>query len=309
MKTINKFLILGAFAFFLQSCEKDEAEPVGSTDEYPVIGFSIDEGSADIPGSVVEEENETQIVYNITMDRPVNRTTTFSARQIGGTADPDDYEISSAVINAYETEGQVVITVLNDRLAEDLETVEFEIGAFGADDMYDMHAENPTFGFEIANYVGPLELSFDWAKEIEVGGTAYPTCGPNVDMDVYLANAEGFDIANPFATAYADYQAATGSCPEAFVMSSEAYPEGTYVFFSDLYANAFYGAGLMEPIPITVTYFQVGISEEPVSFTQNVDEAFHSDSEPYSAETPPYAPSDALAQVTLENGIFTVEPM
>ncbi len=132
MKKIKYILsaIVLSTAFF--GC--DDNDLAGTIDESakPKVTFAISSSSA-------LEIDAPEIIISISMDRPIKSTTTFSATQVSGGAElHEDYEVSGGVIPAFQTEGEIVISVIKDLDVEGNETADFQVGAASIPDLYEV---------------------------------------------------------------------------------------------------------------------------------------------------------------------------
>jgi len=295
-------LVLIVFA--LSGCNTDQevAEPI-STTNYPIATFELVTTE-----TLLNEGDEPQIVYNVTLDRPSDRKIVISAT-IGGLVSADDYEVIDAVLAPYSTTAELIIQIFSDIEIEDTETITVQVGAYEIANQYLLNPST-TFPqestFNIINYESPnLDMSFDWEMEIDFEGTAYSTCA-NVDIDIFIADAEGFDINDPFATWNDVMYAATGDCPEVMTFTPDNIPDGSYILFSELWANEFGGLGTNTPMPIRASFVRAGVFD--VVYEQDASQAFNSDT-PGVAD-PDYAGEvidTYIAEVTIANGVFTIK--
>jgi hypothetical protein len=124
-KYIISTLVVTAFLF---GCDAESAsqdtEDVGSTDNYPTPTFVFSGGELS-----TNERNETIIVYDVTLDKPTNRPIDFSwvvLESSTATAD-EDFELSNGTIPAYQTTGQLTVTIFNDVVVEGAESLDLTI--------------------------------------------------------------------------------------------------------------------------------------------------------------------------------------
>lgn len=285
----NKLIIL-LLLIISFSCEKNEVEDVIGEEDKPRVSFST-------TSSVINEEGNPQIIINVTMDKPIKTSTTFSAIQVSGDAiEHEDYEVTQGVIPAYSKQGQIIITILEDVTPETTETLEIEVGAFSVPDIYEVIGTD-SFNFSIENFVSDdLVMSFDWEKSILYNGVEYGTCS-NVDIDIYIADAENFNINNPFINIYPDFTAATGACPEEWTLTFEDYSDGEYILFTDLYDNAFFGINQFDPIPVSATFSRPGV------FSQTIEQ---DTSQAFTTDTGVGTSNGFVAKVIISNGVYTI---
>ena len=255
MRKFIKYKILGvAFIVIgMVACDtaSQEPEPVGSPDGYPVATF------VNATGTTVVEGNS--IIYNITIDKTIDRAITFSFRQSGGTATEEDYTTESAVLAPYTKSTQLVIQTLKDFDTDASETIIGEIGVFGIADRYLLNPStvNPQVTFTITNFVSAdLEVSFSWNADVTFGGDTYDAAD-YIDFDFLVSPEADFDIADPWASEIGIYDAATGNSPETMTLSGLA--DGAYLLWVDLYVNDFvgYSDGSVK-IPIVASFTRQG---------------------------------------------------
>jgi len=236
----------------------------------------------------------------------------FKLVQTGGNAvEGEDYEFAEmsapdygeiggrVVIPAYSTTGSVDIIGLNTGLTLGksatfkLESIESMIGLTGGQ-------TEVTVTIEKSN---SLEMSFDWTMDI--GG--YSTSN-NIDLDIFISVADGFDINDPWSSDLWDY-AATGDCPEVYSMDITDWGDGTFVIWHDLWENGFFEAGLPDTlVPITATFTRFGSFEQVV--VQDPSQSIMSDSTD-GAYVSGVGYTGAwhngiIAYITIANGEFTV---
>ena len=104
-----------------------------------------------------------------------------------------------------------------------------------------------------------LDMVSDFDVDLIYDGDAYSSCSFGVDLDVFVSNAAGFDINDPWATFNGTNYAATGDCPEEFGMDMAAWGDGEYIIWHELWDNV--NAGLWEdkPVNITTTFVRAGV--------------------------------------------------
>jgi hypothetical protein len=250
--------------------------------------------------SSVDEGSVQEIVWQVTLDKPTTRAIDFSWVDLGGSATlHDDYDLENATVLAFETTAELKVIIYNDDIVEGDETINLTIES--GPSLANKYLVNPSTSYPTANITiknfesNALTLEFDWERGIEYAGVTYGACA-NIDLDVYIADAAGFDINNPFAGIYGDFQAATGACPETFVISLDSYPDGEYILFHDLWDNGFAGLGTDVSVPITTTFYRGGVFDA-TTLMQDASQVMNSDDA---------ASNGVVAMVTIENGVFTV---
>ena len=110
MRKNIKYKLLGLALLLVSIVACDTAEqdvsPVISPDGKPVATFTA------VPGTTVTEGDT--IFYDITTDKKIDRSITFSLEQTGGTATEDDYTVIPAVLAPYTLSTQLLIITVND---------------------------------------------------------------------------------------------------------------------------------------------------------------------------------------------------
>ena len=130
----NNIYILSLFivSIFFVGCDENEIAAIIDESAKPIVTYTISSTNA-------PEIDTPEIIISISMDRPVKTTTTFTAAQVGGNAVlHEDYEVSGGVIPAYQTEGEIVISINSDLDVEGNETIDFQVGAAGIPDVYEV---------------------------------------------------------------------------------------------------------------------------------------------------------------------------
>jgi len=286
-KVLYKILGLALFVTGMVACDtaSQEVEPVVSPDGYPVATF-------DDISSVTVTEGDT-IFYDISIDKMIDRSITFSFNQTGGTCDGDDYHVEPAVISPYSKSAQLLIIFNEDYDYDATETLSGTIGAFSIADRYLLNPSvvNPTLDVTVNNYVSDvLSVSLEWSQEVTVMeiveveltaeeyGNEYTytvedtvevvvDIADEVDWDIFVCTKEGFET-NPWA-ALVD-MAATGDNPEELELDL---PDGEYVIFTDLWSNGLvYYYDIVDTeltMPIQSTFTRQGT--ELIDFTIDQD--------------------------------------
>lgn len=238
MRKYIKYKMLGlaflAVSFAACDTADQDTAPVISPDNKPVATFTI------VKGSTTATEGDT-IVYEITTDKMIERSITFSLKQTGGTADEEDYSCPSVTMAPYTTSVQLVILTSQDFDFTASETIIGEIGAFSIADRYLLApgTTNPTPTITLNNWVSDdLKVAFSWDQEVLIDGDPYDA-SEHIDFDFFVSVAEGFDILDPWATEIGIYDAATGSHPEELTLSG--LDDGTYILWADLFYSDFAG--------------------------------------------------------------------
>lgn len=303
-KYINlKYLILGSLLALLSiSCEADQdVADIADPSVYPTATFSIGE-------TTVNEEGNPVIEITVTTDKKIDREISFSLEATGGTATlHEDYEIEDAGLLAYQTEAKLLVTIYEDSAIEVDETIELQVTMNSLANKYLVNPNTvlPSYTITIENYVGnTLDMEFSWDYTID----GYSTTN-NIDFDIFVADAEGYDNSDPWATVNYTNYAATGNHPETFSFNFEDWADGEYILFHDLWYNAFYGYGPADmSLPIVATFTRPGLFSETI--TQDSSQSIN------GLTTNGYVDDDGnetgtyhngfIAKVKIDNGVYTV---
>lgn len=300
-------LTLIVFVATIASCDQEqEVADIISPENKAVV--TIDHFRGPITGTTIKESDEDTVIYHITMDKMQPTAVTVSARQIGGTADAQDFTVVDASIAPFTTTGELLVLINKDIEPEELETLELEVGPFNIADNWQLNLSNvtnQTISLSIENFVSDdLNMIFAWDTEVEIDDTVRFACD-SVDLDIFIAPAAGFDINDPWADYNQEVMAATGNCPEELTFSGLA--DGAYVIFANLWVNRFNPFAVGEPLPITATFTREGVFLDKV-LVQTPENAFSSDM-PGDFD-PEYAGGVSnvwVAKVTIANGVYTIE--
>lgn len=284
-------------AIGIAACDtaSQEVEPVVSPDGYPVATFT--------PTSNTCTEGDT-IYFTITTDKPIDRSMTFTFKQLGGTANADDYTAFPAVIQPYTTSADLMIITWQDFDFDASETLEGEIGCYSIADRYLLNPStvNPTpVSITMNNYIGTMTVDFYWGKNITIPGIGTFSTTNNVDFDFWIADAEGFDPDDIWAT-YLGYAAGSAAHPESF--SFEGMDDGSYYFIGNLYANAFAGYGTNTTIPITSVFNRQGTALVDYELTQAEEDAMSSEQLGWDPDEVDF--NMILFKVTIANDKYTI---
>jgi hypothetical protein len=281
--TLYKLLGLALLVVGVISCDtaSQDVEPVVSPDGYPVATFVNSTGTTVTEGDT--------IIYDISIDKTIDRAITFSFNQTGGTCNSDDYYVVPAVISPYYKSAQLLIVFNKDYDYTASETLIGTIGAFSIADRYllNLSTVNPTLNATVNNYVSDIvDVVLEWSQEVTVQdiveveltaeeyGNEYTytitdtvdivvDVADEVDWDIFVSTKDGF-ATDPWGS-LVDY-AATGNNPEELELSLD---DGEYVIWTDLYANGLvYYYDIVDvdlTMPITSTFTRQGT--ELIDFT------------------------------------------
>ncbi|UFH35823.1 hypothetical protein [Flavobacterium acetivorans] len=296
------FISLAFLALIAVSCDdKNDPEPIISTEDYPTATFSV--------SNTTVNEKDGLVTVTITTDKMLTRGITFSAEQTGGTAVlHEDYDIVEATIAPYSKEAKLLVKFYGDIIPEVAKTLQIQITTPSLANRYFLNPTTvlPSYNITINNYVSnTLDISFAWNKDID----GYDT-GSNIDFDIFVADAAGYDNNDPWATYNDTDYAATGDHPEVLSMNLADWPDGEYILFHDLYQNGFYGYGAAAnvTVPIVATFVRAGsfstvVTQDPSqSVNANTTNGTVDDNNANTGEFH----NGFIAKVAISNGKFTV---
>ncbi len=267
-------LVVGAVACDTAS---QDAEPVVSPEGYAIATF------ANATGTTVAEGDT--IIYNITLDKTIDRSITFNFKQTGGTANGDDYTVVPGVVAPYTKTAKLYIIFHEDYDFTATETLTGQIGVFSIADKYLVNSATvfPTLTATITNYVSDIvNVVLTWHQEVtvqdiveveltaeEYGNEYTYTVIDTVDITVDVADEVDWDIFVLDSGGDIVDAAATGSNPEELELNL---PDGTYTIITDLWANGLLGyydiVDTDLTMPITAVFTRQGTSLIDFEITQ-----------------------------------------
>lgn len=251
-------------------------------------------------------EEDATYTYTVSLSEPQIADVKIQVFQSGGTAtEGEDFTLGehSLTIPAYETSTTGSITIIADTEPEDSETLQITIG--------DQTTANAVFtpqvyDFVLDNYVSEvLDITFDFCTDVIFGGDIYLWSDFGGDPDVFVSDAEGFDITDPWATWNGTDYAATGDCPEVLTMDKADWGDGEYVLWHELYSNVNYSFWEPQSIPITATFVQAGLFRKTI--VQDDSQAIQSND--IGAADDDYAGTNVwggIARVTIAGDTYTI---
>ncbi len=263
MKKLKYILSFAALAVLIFSCDpetaKQDADAINDTDRYPTPTFTL-LSSVDI--SSVNEGSVQEIVWQVTLDKPINRAIDFSWVDLGGTATlHDDYDLENATVPAFGTTGELKVIIYNDDLIEDNETINLTIQS--GPSLANTYLVNPSATYPTANIIidnfesTDFIFSMDWGVTYDGNdGSPHSLCDMDLDLEIYLA-----DFSAIVATSYS-------SCPESITIPAGALPDGDYWLIPSFWSTA----SAVPPatdfdIPATVTFGVGGVAFESFDLT------------------------------------------
>ncbi len=323
MRKIIKYKVLGILVLLaaITSCEtaKQDVEPIVSTDGYPVVTFTPKQTYTTV------KEGDT-LVYNISIDKLIDRSLTFSARIIGGNGDENDIIITPGVIAPYSKQTAVKVVIPQDWDIEGDETMKLEFGMFSIADRYilDPATVNPVLNLTVKNYIANiLTISMKWDVDVEVQEEIEKTIdigydlnyldtvdvvvngADEIDYDVYVSSTDGFDITDPWSSDIW-FAAETGDHPE--VMEVSELEDGEYVVWGFLYTNGIASYVSLSDstalIPITSVFEVQGA--EYAEVVQDESQAIFGYTTGYSPAATRQMVYGIAAYITVADGLYTI---
>lgn len=293
LKLLSVFTLIVGFA----SCQDDETDFVSGTQ--PIItatttSYTVNEGDV--------------VSVTLTSNIASSRSMIVKLDVVSGTAvDQEDFVINApttSINNGWGDDGYIVtfpanttsytftISTLADEELEDAENVRIRMSTTAT--MIGQIAPSSEFIDITINNVASntLNLTFDWDKSFNSGGSNFSLCEIEYDVDILVfdENFNDLDITD----------AQTGDCPEHLSMSLADYPDGTYYIVGYLYENqGLSNSGLpVFDIPMNISYSRGG------STTLNEENTFSS---PFMTSNSQNDDFEIVAAIVVENGVFTIK--
>jgi len=249
--------VILALALITTSCDLGDQEDLTglATSKATSPDITIDGNWEDANGV----EKDQTIDFTLNLSEPQIADIHVPVFASGGTAtEGEDYVINThtVVIPAYSTSGSGSISIIADTEPEDQETFSITIG----DNTVANTVFTPkTYDFVLDNYVSEsIEITFDFDVDLTFAGDQYSSCTYGVDLDVFVSDAAGFNINDPWATFNGTNYAATGDCPEVLVMDKADWGDGEYILWHELWDNVNAGLWDDQSVPITSTFVRAG---------------------------------------------------
>jgi hypothetical protein len=236
-----------------------------------------------LPSAIIVREDTAGVIVNLTVSLSEVQSVDvhIPISQIAGDATlGDDYKLSTEelIFPAFDNTPQsVVLTILDDDIAEADETIKIQVG----DDKVANATISPkTFDVTITNSTAlELELSFAWAKDYlfhywSTAGNPTPrdttiNTKNAVDFDFYMFDSLGSAGGNEIIIQTPANSAQTGASPEFYTFTAPD-DTGVYVIAANLYDNIFrqigYGPNLAPQgnFPITTSFFRKGVIDAQI---------------------------------------------
>ena len=249
MKNITKLLfVITTLALVFVGCDNDDYTGHSKINfNAPTATYSSTAGNniTVLESSVDPDDGET-FTIEATLSEAVQFDTYIDLTQTGGTVDGGDYEVTRIFVPSLHTTGTGTVTFFKTGNVEGDETLELTANTNSAN-----VNGSDVFNFTIEDdYVNDvISFTFDWS-----GSYSYTPFGSvevtadycDIDMDFLIFDG-GFNIVPVF-------DAATGSCPEHFDLSSLG--DGIYYLVADMWENPIAGLNMNQDLPITISYDQ-----------------------------------------------------
>jgi hypothetical protein len=315
---LYKLLGLALLVVGVISCDtaSQDVEPVVSPDGYPVATFVNSTGTTVTEGDT--------IIYDISIDKTIDRAITFSFNQTGGTCNSDDYYVVPAVISPYYKSAQLLIVFNKDYDYTASETLIGTIGAFSIADRYllNLSTVNPTLNATVNNYVSDIvDVVLEWSQEVtvqdiveveltaeEYGNEYTYTITDTVDIVVDVADEVDWDIFVIDGDGNLVDMAATGNNPEELELNL---PDGEYLIVTDLWTNGLYTSyySIVDTeltMPITATFTRQGTELIDFSIVQDPSQVPTVDTPGYDDTEPPVGFGGIVCGITVAGGKYTI---
>ena len=256
--------VILALALITTSCNLGEQEDFDGLSTISASSPDITI-SADDFDNIDGVEADGTYFYTLTLSEAQIADIKIQVFQSGGTAtEGSDFTLGEheLIIPAFATSATGSITIIADTDPEDQETLSITIGDHTT---ANTSFQPTTYNFVLDNLVGEtLDMNFDFDVDLIYAGDAYSSCTYGVDLDVFVSDAAGFDINDPWATWNGTDYAATGDCPEVLSMDKAVWGDGEYILWHELWDNV--NAGLWEdqPVPITTTFVRSGLYKQTI---------------------------------------------
>jgi len=297
--------LLASVILVTTSCNLSDQEPYTGASTLSATSPTVTINADDFQNIPGVEKDETY-TYTVTLSEPQIADVKIAVFQSGGTAtEGEDFNLGehTLVIPAYETSTTGSLTIIADTEPEDSETIQITIGdettanVIYTPQVYDITIDN--FVSEV------LDISFDFCVDVTSDGDSYLWSDYGGDPDIFVSDAEGFDINDPWATFNGTGYAASGDCPEVMTMDKADWGDGSYVIWHEIYGNA--NSSFWDPqfIPIAATFTRAGSFRVTViqDETQAIDVTLPGDVDADYEGTNIHG---AIAMVTIAGDLYTI---
>ena len=150
MKNIKFLLYTLLMSFLIVGCDAEKAsqdpEGLGNTGTYPTPTFTLSGGEL-----TTNEQSETVIVYDITLDKPSDRPIDFSWVVLESSTATlhDDYDVVGGTVPAFQLTTQIMVMIYNDLVVEGAESLNLVIES--GPSLANRYLVNPDTNFPTVN--------------------------------------------------------------------------------------------------------------------------------------------------------------
>lgn len=218
------------------------------------------------PVSIIEGDNKYN--FTVTLDKAQPVDVVVKINQVGGTASSSDYAVDNSItIPAYALSATAELKILQDKLQEETETLELQIG----DNTVSNASVAPvTVTFNILNYTeGSLVTSLSWETSADLKDIEGASIHPEDAADLKLLITKLDYNASP---ALEEIDEETDAF-ESFEMLA-TYPDGTYLVVAEAVSFIDLGAQGDFDLDVTVNFNQTGVhNDKSFSFEKAINSA------------------------------------
>jgi len=217
---IKSILMIFALSATIISCtEDDQTGDSVSVPTSPAVSIALNFSNTTMV------ENDSKHTYTVSLSETQIVDVKLGVSQIGGTAGPDDYEMTSSItIPAGYLSASGSITILSDDLIEETETLQIQIGSITT---ANASLTPITTDFTILNYTsGDLAIDLSWGMSIATDDTGTEISATDF-ADMVLSISTTPDLSGEF-------DGADGSGFETYVLDGSE-PDGDYYVLAYFY--------------------------------------------------------------------------
>ncbi|MHA7943117.1 hypothetical protein ACJOV8_008585 [Formosa sp. 3Alg 14/1] len=252
MKNIYKTLcLLTLSSFVFTACDDNDDNTGESSIDYTKINATVSTSQSSYEISEIDAylaEDGLSIPFTVTLAEPSTADAVIDLAQTGGTADADDFHVSSVTVPAGSTTATGAIFIDANDYEEGDETLVISATSRANFNLADFSVEINI----VDDYVSQiLDLTLSWE-----GTYVYTPDGFNAEVTVDFCDID-VDIAYVyFGSVYNLGGGATGDCPEHSAYEAGGYglPDGEWTILADIYENNDANLFLDEPIPLTLDW-------------------------------------------------------
>lgn len=212
-------MIFALSATIISCTEDDQTGDSVSVPTSPAVSIALNFSNTTMV------ENDSKHTYTVSLSETQIVDVKLGVSQIGGTAGPDDYEMTSSItIPAGYLSASGSITILSDDLIEETETLQIQIGSITT---ANASLTPITTDFTILNYTsGDLAIDLSWGMSIATDDTGTEISATDF-ADMVLSISTTPDLSGEF-------DGADGSGFETYVLDGSE-PDGDYYVLAYFY--------------------------------------------------------------------------